>query len=403
MSPLWSAFGRPLLCPWVRTGRPTKGHCLFIFTAVKFIYHNTRLPEDRALQQQLEQAASVLEKKMRQLKVDQLPISDYARRYYAYDLTRLQYMLQSYTHLLCWSVFHRQLPLQECHVLDHGGGIGMLSMLASLAGAKTVIYQDLNQEVCEDAKVISQALGIEIHHFLAGDTADFIRQLQEKQLQVDLFASRNVVEHIYNLDDFFAQLKQLPAARLVLFLSTSANQHNPLVLRQHRRFQRVAEYQGARTEWGGKLLDPERAVFRIRRKWLMENYPALQTGELEKLTALTRGFRVDDMKRMTDQYLATGIYPQGLSDPTNTCDPYTGNWAEHLVPLSAYRRYCEKNGFEFHYYNGFYNTNYAKTYLNLITPVLNTGIRLLGRKGNMLAPYISICAVRSKPITATAV
>src|SRR5438132_159206 len=52
---------------------------------MKFIYKNCKLPDEPALMQKLENAATKLEEKMRKLDYQSLPISVYAKRYYAYD------------------------------------------------------------------------------------------------------------------------------------------------------------------------------------------------------------------------------------------------------------------------------------------------------------------------------
>ena len=105
---------------------------------MNFIYKNCKLPNEPALIQQLEIAAKLLDQKMQGLDYLALPISDYAKRYYAYDLRKLRYMLQSYCYLLLWSVNKSGKKIEEISMLDHGGGIGMLSLLAKCAGAKQV-------------------------------------------------------------------------------------------------------------------------------------------------------------------------------------------------------------------------------------------------------------------------
>lgn len=363
---------------------------------MKFVYKNCKLPDEPALMQQLEHAAAQLEEKMRKLDYKALPISDYAKRYYAYDLRKLQYMLQSYCYLILWSVHERGKPLDEISLLDHGGGIGMLSLLAKSAGAKTVIYQDINAEVANDAKIISSALQISIDEFVIGDTKDFVKQLIEKKLNVDIFGSRNVIEHVHDLNDFFAEMKNIPSEKLVLFLSTSANIHNPAMRIYTRKYQRMAELKGARTEWGGNKLDESKALWKVRRNILKENFPQLNENELNKLATASRGFMVEGIKKITEKYLLDKKFPAPIADPCNTCDPFNGNWAEHLVPLREYKNICEANGFQFSSLNGFYNTHYNKPYLNPAMKILNSLIKLFGKNGIVLAPFISICAVRKK-------
>jgi hypothetical protein len=40
--------------------------------------------------------------------------------------------------------------------------------------------------------------------------------------------------------------------------------------------------------------------------------------------------------------------------------------------------------------NGFYNTHYTKRWLNFITPLANQLIKILGKNGIYLAPFIGL-------------
>ena len=103
--------------------------------------------------------------------------------------------------------------------------------------------------------------------------------------------------------------------------------------------------------------------------------------------------------KCVDDYMATGVMAPAPPHPTNTCDPHTGSWFEHLLPINDYQRLMEKNGFEYFLKNGFYNTNYPQWYLNLITPIVNFEIKLLSTSGILLAPFVSIIGIKTFPTT----
>jgi 2-polyprenyl-3-methyl-5-hydroxy-6-metoxy-1,4-benzoquinol methylase len=358
---------------------------------VKFI-PNAILPPNLAQATVLNEAASQLEKQLSSLDYKALKLSDYGNRYYAYDLRKLTYMLQSYVFMLLWAQYKTGKKWNELTLLDHGGGIGMLSLLAKLAGVKTVIHQDLNPIISKDAKLISNALNIPIDYFVTGDTIDFVQFVNDNQLNLNIVGSRNVIEHVYDLNQFFKEASKIKSDKLLLFLSTTANEKNPLVNVYTKKLQRNFELKGNPVAWGEKKLDPTNSGLNQRKRIIEEAFPSLNSNEITRLSKATRGKIKEDVLQEVKNYLKTGIFPVELKHPTNTCSPVSGSWVEHLLPLDAYKKYSEAHGFHFDYLNGFYNTHYPQTYLNWITPMLNVGIKQLGKKSSFLAPFISIIA-----------
>ena len=104
----------------------------------------------------------------------------------------------------------------------------------------------------------------------------------------------------------------------------------------------------------------------------------------------TRGLIKEEIIAGIEEYLKVGILPKLNVAGCNTCDPNTGNWAEHLIATAEYEKLFVSNGFDFKVVNGFYNTNYNKKWLNLITPIVNLKIKLFGKFGIYLAPFIGL-------------
>jgi hypothetical protein len=46
------------------------------------------------------------------------------------------------------------------------------------------------------------------------------------------------------------------------------------------------------------------------------------------LAKKTRGLMKDDIEKLVEEYIASGKITYQPDHPTNTCDPYTGNWAD---------------------------------------------------------------------------
>ena len=306
-------------------------------------------------------------------------------------------MLQAYSVMLTSAIELSGREASEITLLDHGGGVGVLSLLAKLSGIRTVIHQDIDPVICADAKVIAAALGISAEHYISGETKDFVDYVNRLQLNVNILGSRNVIEHVYDLDDFFRETSRIESDRFVLYLNTTANAQNPLTNIYTKRLQRIYEYEGFKDEWASRERDKKYASIEVRKRIIREHRSSLAEQEVEKLATSTRGKRKDDILICVDEYVATGVIRPALLHPTNTCDPQTGSWFEHLLPIDDYEGLMEENGFEYFVKNGFYNTNYPQWYLNLIAPILNWKIRLLGSSGIFLAPFISIIGIKSRP------
>jgi hypothetical protein len=108
------------------------------------------------------------------------------------------------------------------------------------------------------------------------------------------------------------------------------------------------------------------------------------------LVICSRGLIKKDILVMAEKYVKDGIMPQKPNHPSNTCDPFTGNRTENLLPIENYKKYFEANGFSFDVYAGFYNTNYLQKVFNLITPFVNKLISESPKDRIYLAPFIGL-------------
>lgn len=337
-----------------------------------------------------------LEINLRNLDISSLPISDYSKRYFGDYLRKLNYSIKACSFIVKNSLKNIKKPINEICFIDHGGGIGLLSCVAKLSGVGKVIYTDIYDIATHDAEIIAKALGIEIDHYVAGDVDELIKYTQNHQIHVDIVASRNVIEHIYNPDIFIDKISKINNSDLQLFFATTANPDNPLVNYYTRRIHKKLEYRGMGENWGNKERDQVIAYYDIRKKIIQEHFPEIKKDELEMLTKKTRGYIKNEIIQIARNYFSDHKIPAGVIDSTNTCDPYTGNWAEHLVPVSDYKTIFNKYHFTFSVLCGFYNTSYQKKYLNFITPLLNFLIYNFLFSAKYLAPFICLSAYRSK-------
>jgi SAM-dependent methyltransferase len=361
---------------------------------LKYFPPFTDYPKDSPYCGTINAAAASLETKLRQLNYLDLDVSDYCKRYFRYDLRKITFMLQAYSIMLASAVQLSRKQPSEITLLDHGAGVGILSLLAKLIGVKTVIHQDIDPVISADAKLIAGQLGTPAEHYICGETKDFVDYVNANNLNLNIIGSRNVIEHIYDLEDFFREASRIKSDSLVLYLNTTANAQNPLINIYTKRLQRIYELEGFSAEWGSRQRDPNNAVLEVRKRIIKEYASALDDAEVEKLAKNTRGQRKDDIIKSVDAYIAHRAMPTPPSHPTNTCDPHTGSWFENLLPIGEYKNLIEKSGFAYAFKNGFYNVNYPQWYLNLITPVVNLNIKLLRTSGIFLAPFITLIAIK---------
>ncbi len=352
------------------------------------LFKSFHVPVNDKLQEHFEVACRALEKKLFDLDAEQLTISDYSKKYFKDYQRKLRYSLQACAFILMHALHKSKKELHEITIVDYGAGTGVLAMLAKQIGFARVIYNDIYDVSCHDAQKIAEAVHIPADAYLCGDAGILQQYAAESNRTFDIIVSRNVVEHIYDLNLFFQSLTRLPGQELTLFFATTANIKNPLTVWYTKRIQKRVEFRGMTTKWG-KERDALKPFLQIRKEIIAGAFPQLSDAEIAQLALCSRGLIKRDILNLVSNYTQTKTLPKNDSLDFNTCDPHTGNWAEHLVETDVYATLFQKNGFDFKLRNGFYNTSYAQQIFNLITPIINFFIRNSGKRGIYLAPFIA--------------
>jgi 2-polyprenyl-3-methyl-5-hydroxy-6-metoxy-1,4-benzoquinol methylase len=353
---------------------------------MKFIYKNALVAGNRKLLAEINSAAERLFNKLRNLNLNNLIMSDYNKQYFGSKLANLTTSLQLYSYILAWTLSGINKPLKQFIFVDYGGGSGMLSLLAKELGIGTVIYNDIYDVSCNDAKTTAKALGLEADYYVCGDIDETISFLREHKLNCDAIASYDVLEHVYDIESFLDKLPGLSEGHLKIIMASGANMLNKFYTMRVMKKQREAEHCDRKTEYGHKERDTSRAYLTIRKEIIREHAASLSETETERLAIATRGMMKPDIIKSVDGYIKTKCLPRPLEHPTNTCDPYTGNWAEHLMDPYRLRNILSQKGFDARIINGYYGCRdnplyrYAGRFLNLF-------ISTMRKQGIFLSPF----------------
>ncbi len=364
---------------------------------MRYIYNRKSLPAiDPSRLHNLDSAADRLIKKLRATNAESLPLTAYGKETLKDFQSKAEETIKKYVHILAWLLAPNSLVRHQS-LVDYGGGHGVLSCLAKEAGFSGVVYNDIFDKCGDDARVLGQHLGCAADDYIIGDIHRVHESLRKRKLKSCALASVNVIEHIYDMDEFIRIASSLSHGAMTMVLSTSANPLNPLVRRRHFRQHNEWEYTDGPHD-SSYPMDTQKAFRDVRRDIIRARVPELDTKEVEALTTATRGLRKDDIEKCAEEYCKTKKFPAAPEHPTNTCDPLTGSWQERLLNIETVTRTFESLGFSVRVLAGYYSGNASgaasKIMKRVAARILNHGISLMGEHGTRLAPCFMFQAVR---------
>ncbi len=359
---------------------------------MNFFYFNKSRYPDIALSQKLENAAQRLFIKLQIVDLKGLNISDYNKKYLAHHTENIQFSLQLFCNILYQAFEHKSNTIEETTLVDYGGGTGLLGFLAAELGVKNIVYVDFYDVSVNDARIIAQTLKYQNVDFVYGEVSNLLAYADSNNLSIDVLVSSDVIEHIYNLEEFFERLSTLNKKNKLRFiLQTASNIKNPFKRRELEKYQLNEELNDRANDFGHKQMDSLQSYYKIRRKIIKNTLPEVSENELHELASRTRGMRDDDISKTILKYKQTKLLPAFPKHKTNTCDPYTGNWTERLMEFEWLEKITLNNGFETLILKGYYGRNFHENKLKvLIKKCLNFLVLISGDYGFKLAPYIII-------------
>lgn len=330
-----------------------------------------------SLAQMINTKAKELYQKYAQLSASELDLTEYGKVYFnKRHFERLFFSIQTSAELLYRSIKLKAKPIEELIIMDYGAGIGSLYLLAKLIGVKCVIYNDYNPVNSKAGKSICKALNIIIDFFITGDHTQTFQTLKEKNISCDIILSRNVVEHIYDLKDFYQKTKQFQPNALIYF-STTANYHNPANLWYHH---------GIHKKYEQKYFEKRREIIKAFKK-------DASKSDIVSLAKATRGQAMEDLNKSIRDYFTNKTLPDPNIHYSNTANPENGIWAEHVIKKQDYKNIIEPIGYKLSIIPAFWDTHYKKGYKRLFGKTMNVLTRLVGEeKGLWFTAFIYVVA-----------
>ncbi len=340
----------------------------------------------KALQISIEKTAGSLLHDISSVHLAEAGISAYNQRYIGQYIADVTTSVQTFSFLLSKALSGRDSVPDPFVFVDFGGGSGIVSFLAKALGIEKVIYVDIYDVSCRDAAFLGERLGLKPDVILCGGMHELMQYLDHSQTRVNAFCSFDAIEHIYDIREFFRHVGQVPGNDLRMLLTSGANIRNPRIRRRLMKAQKAAEYKDRATEWGQKERDTVRSFLDIRREMICSAAPELSGKETERLARLTRGLNRDDIEACVREYIEKGDIVYRPAHPTNTCDPYTGNWSERLMDQSMLKRWLREEGFQVKVQSGYYGES-GRGWMLAAKTLANRLISLSGSWGIFLAPF----------------
>lgn len=333
------------------------------------------------------EASKIVHNKLLTINLFNLGLSEYTIRYLKEKIfgESAANSFQCYNYLLSLLLHEREALFNEYAIVDYGGGSGLISFIAKAAGIKKVIYCDIYDISAQDTRKLSDALGFGPDEYVVGDIDDLSSFIEEKEITVNGICSYDTIEHIYNINAFFDTLSRIKSKQLKIVLASAANTENYLVNRRLRNIQKSFENVKRQPEPGHKKRDTLEDYFSARKDIILAYKPAITENIATDLTRKTRGLMKGEIIHSTDEYLDKGHISYIVKDPTNTCDPYTGNWCEKLMDLNELIHSLTQLGFNSELLPGIWFDTSRPFHFKRV--LLNKIIKLLGRYAMPIAPY----------------
>lgn len=326
--------------------------------------------------------AAAFEKLLEKLNPETISPDDYCCRYLSYLISHKKYFISIYAVVLGKLIDSAAKKPGSISLVDLGAGNGLLGLFAKYCGFKKVFINDIEEKFVDASANLAQQLEISIDGFIKGDIQSVSTFFNHEF--PDAIIGTDVIEHIYDLNDFFDTIIQINPSMLTVF-TTASNPQNYFKIRSIKKLQRRDEFEGGSPGdfilFGDKPLEP---FLETRKKIIRTKLESINDETIHQLAIATRGMNEKDIIKVALEFKINGKIPTVLSHPTNTCNPVTGSWTEHILSIREYGDLYNNHRMNLKIDNGFYDINKQGFKKNL-NKLLNVCVSCFGIQ---FAPFI---------------
>ena len=333
---------------------------------------------------------TAFEKKLGGIVTGDISPSPYCIKYLTHLLLHQKYYLEIYADVLNKLMQHSFKSKDDTLLVDYGSGNGLLGIFAKYCGFKKVFLNDIDANFINASRQLANQLDVKPDGFFTSDIS--MAKASLKNNAPDAIVGTDVIEHIYNLDTFFATLRQINPSMVSVF-TTASNPDNYFKVKALKQMQIKDELEGGKP--GDSILygeHPLEPFLKIREQIIRWRQHDLPDQVVMKLARATRGLNKEDIINAVDDYHLSGKLPDAPAHETNTCNPIDGSWTERILSLTEYKLLYKSAGFTAKFYNGFFNAKEGGPG-GFIKQMLNAGVAILGKR---IAPYIIIVGNEAK-------
>jgi len=290
--------------------------------------------------------------------------------------SRLFFSIQNSAHILYDAIEISGKEVSQLTAIDYGAGLGTLFMLGGMLDFKRFDYNDYLPEWQQTAKAVCESVDSKITGYITGDIDSVISYAAKENIQYDIVLSRNVIEHIYSLQNFYTSLHQHnPSA--VVYSTTTANYQNPLMRWYHVYIHK---------KYSKHYLEH-------RVKEIKKLHPSLSPEQIKSIATLTRGKGQAEFEIAVNKLMNGERIEQDSSLRSNDCDCETGVWNEHLLTKKEYENIILTAGFKMMYTAGYWDTHYSSSMKNFTGNIFNKLIGIAGKKhSTFFSPFVNVIA-----------
>jgi 2-polyprenyl-3-methyl-5-hydroxy-6-metoxy-1,4-benzoquinol methylase len=323
-------------------------------------------------------------KQLNEVEVDAISKDEYVKKYLQHLIDHGHYFVTIYSKVLEKGVANAQKKVADIQLLDYGAGVGLLGIFASYCGFKKVSINEMDAAFLAAAVKLSDHFNRKEIVFIPGSLAsDFDSALWCKP---DLLVATDVIEHVYDLDDFVSCCVSINREMSMVF-TTGSNPANFWKVSRLQKLQRRDEWEGNPGDNEDALAGYGHEAYRSMRKKIIQAFAtSLSEKEIENLVDKTRGLIKKDIHDVVTAYFKTGVLPPKSNDLYNTCNPETGSWTERILSFEAYDLIFNKHHQSVRFESGFYNTD-KKGLKKAIALFANILLPIFGKR---IAPFIFI-------------